>query len=763
MAPLLRMLLMQLCLMGVTAIQTLPPRAKPNCIDRCGNVTIPYPFGVGDDCYLPTNTWFNLICNLSTTPPSTHWSGSPSITITDISLAEAELQIMVLIAKDCYNHAGNSTLRISPRLWVPPAFTISGTKNKFIAVGCDTHALFRGYRRNEKMFRTGCMSICDDRSSISDSCSGIGCCETAIPSGLKNRTIVLSSYYNHTYIMEFNPCSYAFIVQDGQFNFSAKTSFEVLNTTKKLPMILDWEIGEGPCDAAKKRDDYACSVNSKCINRNVDVESGKSGYYCQCFPGFEGNPYLNCSDINECNAEVNPCENGRCENRPPGNYSCTCDSGYKKDGLLRRCIPYHKEKNTFLQISLGVSIGFLVLLVVVFCIYWKVNEIRLIKLKEMHFKQNGGLMLQEQIRAHGGGMETPNIYTAEELKKATNNYHEDEILGEGGYGTVFKGVLRENKVVAIKKSKAGAPTQSEQFVNEVIILSQINHRNVVKLLGCCFETEVPLLVYEYITHGTLSEHIFNKEKGSSSLSWELRLKIASESAGALAYLHSSASVPIIHRDVKTTNILLDDSYTAKVSDFGASRFIPLDQAQLETLVQGTLGYLDPEYFHTSELTEKSDVYSFGVVLAELLTSRVALSFSRPEKERCLANFLVSSIENDCLIEILDADIVNEKNIETAQQVAYLARRCLSIKGEERPTMKEVAMELEGMQITGKHPWVNSVHSCPEETEYLLGSPINSEAYVGNVRGDVDHKGSSATTSGYDSMQIQMLMPYEDGR
>ncbi|PRQ33200.1 putative transferase, protein kinase RLK-Pelle-WAK family [Rosa chinensis] len=411
------------------------------------------------------------------------------------------------------------------------------------------------------------------------------------------------------------------------------------------------------------------------------------------------------------------------------------------------------------QLCTGLSIGFFILVVLIWWTYWGMNKRRLVRLQEKYFQENGGSTLQQHLASHGGSVETAKIFTAEELQKATNNYHVDEILGEGGYAAVYKGKLHDKSVVAIKKPKIGAPTQSDQFVNEVIVLSQINHRNVVKLLGCCFETEVPLLVYEYITHGTLFEHLFNKGKGSS-LSWELRLKIASETAGALAYLHSSTSTPIIHRDVKTTNILLDDNYTAKVSDFGASRFIPLDQTQLATLVQGTLGYLDPEYFHSNQLTEKSDVYSFGVVLAELLTSRVALSFARPDKERCLASFFVSSIENECLIQILDADIVNEESIETVEQVAILAKRCLMIKSEERPTMKEVAMELEGMRIMTTHPWKNG-NSGFEETGYLLGSP-NSAAYVMNI-GDGGAGGSSVTNTGYDSMQIQMLMPYDDGR
>ncbi|KAF4387638.1 hypothetical protein G4B88_003965 [Cannabis sativa] len=202
----------------------------------------------------------------------------------------------------------------------------------------------------------------------------------------------------------------------------------------------------------------------------------------------------------------------------------------------------------------------------------------------------------------------------------------------------------------------------------------------------------------------------------------MRLKIAIETAGAIAYLHSSTSISIIHRDIKTANILIDDNYIAKVSDFGASRLVPIDKTQLTTLVQGTLGYLDPEYFHTSQLTEKSDVYSFGVVLAELLTGEKALSFDRSENERNLALYFISSMEEDDLLRILDHNLITsvEDNMEKIKVMANVAKGCLRVRGEERPTMKEVASELEGLIERELHPWGEEDLNV-EETEYLLES------------------------------------------
>ncbi|KAI3933585.1 hypothetical protein MKX01_032690 [Papaver californicum] len=199
-------------------------------------------------------------------------------------------------------------------------------------------------------------------------------------------------------------------------------------------------------------------------------------------------------------------------------------------------------------------------------------------------------------------------------------------------------------------------SQIEQFINEVVILTQINHRNVMKLLSCCLETEVPLLVYEYVYNGTLSQHI-HSSNGVPSISWESRLRIASETSSALGYLHSAAYIPIVHRDVKSANILLDEDYTAKVADFGASRLIPLDQTELSTLVQGTIGYLDPEYCTTNQLTEKSDVYKFGVVLLELLMARLLIYLEKSGEIRNLAMHFISSMEEGYPFQLLEAQVV----------------------------------------------------------------------------------------------------------
>ncbi|PKI33859.1 hypothetical protein CRG98_045754 [Punica granatum] len=318
------------------------------------------------------------------------------------------------------------------------------------------------------------------------------------------------------------------------------------------------------------------------------------------------------------------------------------------------------------------------------------------KLKQKFFKQNGGLLLQQQLSSPEGNVEKSKLFDSKKLERATDNFNENRILGQGGQGTVYKGMLMDGKIVAIKKSKVLDEGNVEQFINEVFILSQINHRNVVKLLGCCLETEVPLLVYEFIPNGTLYQYLHDPNE-EFPVPWDVRLRIATEVAGALSYLHSAASIPIYHRDIKSTNILLDEKYRAKIADFGTSRSVALDQTHVTTLVQGTFGYLDPEYFQSSQFTDKSDVYSFGVVLVELVTGQKPISSLRAQEGRSLATYFIISMEEDRLFDILDPQVLNEGKKDEIITVAHLAMRCLNLNGRKRPTMKEVAMELEAIK------------------------------------------------------------------
>ncbi|GKV22177.1 hypothetical protein SLEP1_g32063 [Rubroshorea leprosula] len=317
------------------------------------------------------------------------------------------------------------------------------------------------------------------------------------------------------------------------------------------------------------------------------------------------------------------------------------------------------------------------------------------KLRSKFFKQS--LLWQQQLSSTEGNVENAKTFSIKELKKATNNFNRNRILGQGGQGTVYKGMLVDGRIVAIKKSKVLDEEKVKDFINEVVILTQINHRNIVKLLGCCLETEVPLLVYEFIPNGTLFQYIHD-ENEDFRLSWARRLAIASEVASALSYLHSTASIPIYHRDVKSSNILLDEKYRAKVSDFGISRSIAIDQTHLTTNVQGTFGYVDPEYYQSGHFTENSDVYSFGVVLVELLTGEKPVSFERVEGGRNLAPHFKLSMEENNLFNILDARVKDSSAHEEIIKVAKLAYRCLSLSGERRPKMIEIAMELEQIRF-----------------------------------------------------------------
>ena len=347
--------------------------------------------------------------------------------------------------------------------------------------------------------------------------------------------------------------------------------------------------------------------------------------------------------------------------------------------------------------AIGTSLGLLSLLIITWGLYKVIKKRNEINLKKKFFKRNGGLLLQQQLSSSENNVQKTKLFNSKELESATDGFNETRILGKGGQGTVYKGMLVDGRIVAIKKCNTMDEGNLEQFINEIIILSQINHRNVVKLLGCCLETEVPLLVYEFIPNGTLFQYIHEENEEFPLLTWDMRLRIATEVAGALSYLHSAASQPIYHRDIKSSNILLDEQYRAKVANFGTSRSISIDQTHVTTLVYGTFGYLDPEYFQTSQFTDKSDVYSFGVVLIELLTKEKPVSSTRSQEDRNLSTYFIHSVKENRLFDILDTQVRKEENKEEVMAIANLAKRCLHLNGKKRPTMVEIMMELEGVQ------------------------------------------------------------------
>ncbi|CAH2065753.1 unnamed protein product [Thlaspi arvense] len=288
------------------------------------------------------------------------------------------------------------------------------------------------------------------------------------------------------------------------------------------------------------------------------------------------------------------------------------------------------------------------------------------------------------------------VFSYEELEEATENFSRE--LGDGGFGTVYYGLLKDGRAVAVKRLYERSLKRVEQFKNEIEILKSLKHPNLVILYGCTSRhSRELLLVYEYISNGTLADHLHGDRAESRPLCWPVRLNVAIETASALTFLHKSG---IIHRDVKTTNILLDENHTVKVADFGLSRLFPTDQTHISTAPQGTPGYVDPEYYQCYRLNEKSDVYSFGVVLTELISSKEAVDITRHRHDINLANMAVSKIQNNALHELVDPSLGFEMDPEVRKRmmaVAELAFRCLQQEREVRPSMDEIVEILKGIK------------------------------------------------------------------
>lgn len=310
-------------------------------------------------------------------------------------------------------------------------------------------------------------------------------------------------------------------------------------------------------------------------------------------------------------------------------------------------------------------------------------------------KSNTGKRISHKL-FESKGINIP-IHPYKEIEKATHCFSEKRRLGTGAYATVYSGKLQnDDQWVAIKRIKHRADTDSiDQVMNEIKLLSSVSHPNLVGLLGCSIENGEQILVYEYMPNGTLCQHL-HRDRGNG-LPWPVRLTIASETAKAIAYLHFEMNPPIYHRDIKSSNILLDLNFKAKVADFGLSRLGLTESSHISTAPQGTPGYLDPQYHQNFHLTDRSDVYSFGVVLVEIITALKVVDFTRAQNEVNLASLAIDRIAKGRLEEIIDPYILrtlDDNTLSSLQKVAELAFRCLAFQSEMRPSMTEVADELE---------------------------------------------------------------------
>ncbi|KAL1818838.1 hypothetical protein DCAR_0415065 [Daucus carota subsp. sativus] len=328
----------------------------------------------------------------------------------------------------------------------------------------------------------------------------------------------------------------------------------------------------------------------------------------------------------------------------------------------------------------------------------------------------------EEVCPSGQILPTPNlrIFSFAELKIATKNFRNDTVLGEGGFGKVHKGWLDDKggssrggsgSVVAVKKLNSESMQGYEEWQSEVNFLGRLSHPNLVRLVGYCWEDKELLLVYEFMQKGSLENHLFGRGSAVQPLPWGIRLKILIGAARGLAFLHASEK-QIIYRDFKASNILLDGSYHAKLSDFGLAKIGPsASKSHVTTRVMGTYGYAAPEYVATGHLYVKSDVYGFGVVLVEMLTGMRALDTNRPSAQHNLVEWVKPHLSDKRKLKnIMDSRLEGKYPSRGAVLIAQLALTCLAPEQKTRPSMKEVVERLEGVEAVNEKPRPPRVHS-----------------------------------------------------
>ncbi|KAG6737073.1 hypothetical protein POTOM_059939 [Populus tomentosa] len=507
---------------------------------------------------------------------------------------------------------------------------------------------------------------------------------------------------------------------------------------------LEWWI-EGPC-----RDNY-CSKNGNCSQ--VKLQNGSAGFRCHCYDGFAGDGF---TTGNGCRREPMHlaalkvhCVTLTINLGSHGNQSILKFGKFPSAMLQGTCLATVEELLEYLFLlevkflyRNGLIAGASLMAVFALLCYF-VRK----KSTSMRNRSSAKRLLFEAA----GNYSVP-FFQYKEIERATNGFSEKQRLGTGAYGTVYAGKLHNDDLVAIKKIKQRDTDSLDLVMNEIKLVSSVSHPNLVRLLGCCLEEGEPILVYEFMPNGTLCQHL-QRERGSG-LPWTVRLTVAAETANAIAYLHSAVNPPIYHRDIKSSNILLDYNYRSKVADFGLSRLGMEESSHISTAPQGTPGYLDPQYHQYFHLSDKSDVYSFGVVLVEIITAQKVVDFSRPHSEVNLAALAIDRIGRGCVDEIVDPYLDPNRDawtLSSIHSVAELAFRCLAFHRDMRPSMMEVAEELEQIRLSAWAPTMymsspsSSSHFSDHGSQKSLGVSFGKKAAVASRRLLVPQRADSPTS------------------
>lgn len=327
-------------------------------------------------------------------------------------------------------------------------------------------------------------------------------------------------------------------------------------------------------------------------------------------------------------------------------------------------------------------------------------------------------------------------FTLRDLERATNRFSKENIIGEGGYGTVFQGHLINGTPVAVKKLFNNLGQAEKEFRVEVEAIGHVRHKNLVRLLGYCVEGTERLLVYEYVNNGNLEQWLHGAMRQYGFLTWEARVKILLGTAKALAYLHEAIEPKVVHRDIKSSNILIDDDFNAKISDFGLAKLLCAGTSHITTRIMGTFGYVAPEYANSGLLNEKSDVYSFGVLILEAITGRDPVDYARPQHEVNLVDWLKLMVGSRRSEEVVDPNIETRPPTSALKRALLTALRCVDPDSGKRPKMSQVVRMLESEE-----------YPIPrEDRRHRKSRAGNAEAESQKENSDIECNGNQALRS-----------------